>query len=72
MKKTISLIGDKEIGVKSFNKNHIRITAMLTILANRESLTTFVVFKGKHKGNKELQQKTSKSSSRFFICLLPG
>jgi len=69
-KKTISLIGDKEIRVKSFNKSHIRITVMLTILANGKSLIPFVVFKGRPKGNKELQlKKHPKVAAGFlYVC----
>ena len=51
--KTLNLIGDKEIKVKSFNKTHIRITVMLIILGNGKSLPPFVVFMGKPKGTKE-------------------
>ena len=55
LKKTLNVIGDKEIKVKSFNKIHIRISVLLTILANGKSLKPFVVFKGKPKGFKERQ-----------------
>ena len=33
-KKTINIIGEKEISIRSFNKNRTRITVMLTILGN--------------------------------------
>lgn len=36
-KKTLHLIGDKEIKIKSFNKTHTRISVLLTILANGKS-----------------------------------
>ena len=52
-KKTLSLIGDKEIKVKIFNKTYIRITILLSILGNGKSLPLFVVFMGKPKGIKE-------------------
>lgn len=38
MKKTLNLIGDKEIKIKSFNKTHIRISVLLTILDKGKSL----------------------------------
>lgn len=45
-KKTLNIIGEKEISIKSFNKNRTRITVMLTILGNGKSLKPFVIFNG--------------------------
>lgn len=69
-KKTISVIGDKEIRVKTFNKSHIRITVMLTILANGKSLIPFVVFKGKPKGYKEvlLKKHPKVAAGYLYVC----
>ena len=58
-KKTLHLIGDKEIKVKSFNKIHTRISVLLTILANGKSLKPFLVFKGIPKSLKEKKTKFS-------------
>jgi hypothetical protein len=52
-KKTLSLIGEKDISVKTFNKSHTRISVILTILGNVKSLKPFAVFSGKPKGPKE-------------------
>jgi hypothetical protein len=43
-KKTLSLIGEKDISIKTFNKSHTRIIVMLNILGNGKSLKPFVVF----------------------------
>lgn len=45
-KKTLNIIGEKEISIRSFNKNSTRITVMLTILGNGKSLKPFVIFNG--------------------------
>ena len=45
-KKTLNIIGEKEISIKSFNKNRTRITVMLTIFGNGKSLKPFVIFNG--------------------------
>lgn len=45
-KKTLNIIGEKEISIKSFNKNRTRITVMLTILGKGKSLKPFVIFNG--------------------------
>jgi len=43
-KKVLSVIGEKEINAKSFNKIKTRITVILTILGNGISLKTFYNF----------------------------
>jgi len=43
------------MSVKSFNKNHIRINAMLTNLANGKCLRPFIVFNCKPYGAKEIK-----------------
>lgn len=70
LKKTLNVIGDKEIKVKSFNKTHIRISVLLTILANGKSLKPFVVFKGKPKGFKERQLNAHPKAKAgyIFVC----
>jgi len=52
-KKTLNIIGEKEIKIKTFNESHMRISVMLTILGDGNSLLPFVVFRGTPKGTKE-------------------
>lgn len=52
-KKTLNLIGEKDIKEKTFKNTHTRISVLLTILGNGKSLPPFVVFKGIPKGAKE-------------------
>ena len=68
--KALNEIIDKEIKVKSFNKTHIRISALLTIFANLKSIKPFVVFKGKAKGFKEKQLNSlpEVKSGYLFVC----
>ena len=56
-KKTLNIIGDKEIIIKTFNKVHTRISVMLTILGDGNPLPLFVVFRGKPNGSKEKKLK---------------
>lgn len=69
-KKTLNVIGDKEIKVKSFNKTNIRISVLLTILANGKSLKPFVVFKGEAIGFKEKQLNSHPKvkAGYIFVC----
>ena len=66
-KKTLSLIGEKDIKVKTFNKTHTSISVLLTILGNGKSLPPFVVFKGILKGAKEKKLKTHLKVRAEFI-----
>ena len=68
--KKINFIGEKEIYVKSFNKNHIKITVMLTILADGKSLRSFVVFNGKPKYPKKskLRNHPKVLSGFLYVC----
>ena len=56
-KKTLNIIGEKEIIIKSFNKVHIRINVMLNILGDGNTLSSLVVFRGKLNGSKEKRLK---------------
>jgi len=69
-KKTLSLIGEKDISVKTFNKSHTRISVMLTILGNGKSLKPFVVFSGKPNGPKEKKLKSHPKvlSGYIYVC----
>ena len=52
-KKKLNIIGDKDIKIKSFNKKKIRISVMLTILRDGNTLLPFVIYSGKSHGLKE-------------------
>ena len=51
--KTLNIIDEKDIKIKSFNKEHIRISDLLTILGDGNTLPPFVVFNGKSQRPKE-------------------
>ena len=57
-KKTLNIIADKDIKIKSFNKERIRISVMSTILRDGNTLPPFVVFSGKPHGSKEKKLKS--------------
>lgn len=69
-KKTLHLIGDKEIKIKSFNKTHTRISVLLTILANGKSLKPFIVFKGIPKSvkGKKLNKHPKVKAGYIYAC----
>ena len=73
-KKTINIIGEKEISIRSFNKNHTRITVMLTILGKGKSLKPFVIFNRTSKGPKEskLRSHPKVRSGDIYICCQPN
>lgn len=69
-KRTLNLIGEKDIKVKTFNKTHTCISVFLTILGNGKSLPLFVVFKGILKGAKEKKLKTHPKvrTGYIYVC----
>ena len=70
-KKTLNIIGEKDIKIKSFNKESTRISVMLTKLADGNTLPPFVVFSGKANGPKEQKLKSHRrviSGQVFVAC----
>ena len=45
--KTVAKIGEKEISVKTFNMDQLRLLVVLCIIANGGKLPPIIVFKGK-------------------------
>ena len=50
---TIAKIGEKNVNVRTFGKNKMRISVVLTILADASKLPPLLIFKGKSNGPKE-------------------
>ena len=68
--KTLSLIREKEVKVKAFNKTHKRISVMIKFLANGKSLKSFLVFKDVPRGPKEKQLKYNPKvkAGYIYVC----
>ena len=70
-KKTLNIIREKEIKIKSFNKVHIRINVMLNILGDGNTLSSLVVFRGIPNGSKEKRLKAHprvSSGDVYVVC----
>lgn len=50
---TIAKIGERNVKVRSFGKDKLRITAILTVLADGSKLQPLLIFRGKTNGPKE-------------------
>lgn len=50
---TIAHIGEKSVDIRSFGKDKMRITVVLTILADGTKLPPLLIFRGKNNGLKE-------------------
>ena len=68
--KTLNIIREKEIKIKSCNKEHIRISLILTVLGDGNKLPSLVVFRGKPNGPKEKRLKAHPRVSSGDICVL--
>ena len=69
--KTLNIVGKKDIKIKSFNKERIRISVMLTILGDGNTLPPYVVFNGKSKGPKEKKLQSHPrviSGDVYVVC----
>ena len=58
---TIAKIGEKNVNVRTFGKDKMRISVVLTILADGSKLPPLLIFKGKSHGSKE--KKLQKNSN---------
>ena len=67
---TISKIGEKNANVITFGKDKMRISVVLTILADGWKSPPFLIFKGKRNGPKE--KKLQKNSNVLKGLILPG
>ena len=54
---TIAKIGEKNVNIRTFGKDKMRISVVLTILADGSKLPPLLIFKGKSNGPKEKNYK---------------
>ena len=68
--KTVAKIGEKEISVKTFNMDQLRLLVVLCIIANGGKLPPIIVFKGKSNPTLEKRLQNFVKQKNYNVKIL--
>lgn len=57
---TVTKIGNSTVNVKNFNRNKMRITVLLSVLADGTKLPPLIIFRGENNKTKEKKLQNNK------------